>query len=74
MLGMLAIKYQKKPTAAQLEDKFPHNFLYFSLQSISANYGIDRIEQRYPNATEVTAEVLNIKLSKFNNCQHHQVF
>lgn len=65
---------EKKQTGVNLGDKIPKDFIKFSLESISANYNLDRIKQTFVNALEVSTENLQAKLAEFTNCEHHKVF
>jgi hypothetical protein len=65
---------EQKKTGVNLSDKLPKEFINFSLESISANYDLDKIKQTFKDALEVQEENFQIKLSEFSNCKHHQVF
>lgn len=63
-----------KQTEVNLNEKLPKNFVSFSLQTVKSNYELVDLKQTFPNATEVTAEVLDIKLQEFYDCKCHRVF
>ena len=49
-----------------LDEKFPKDFIDFTLDSIKAKYDLDKIKATYPNALKVLKKDLNKKLSEFN--------
>ncbi len=61
-------------TGVNLEDKLPENFINFSLEKISSNYNLQIIKNNFPNATEVSEEILNRKVIDFKSCDHCKVF
>ena len=63
-----------KQTEVNLNEKLPKNFVSFSLQTVKSNYELVDLKQTFPDATEVTAEVLDIKLQEFYDCKCHRVF
>lgn len=63
-----------KLTGVNLEDKLPKGFINLSLQSVTANYDLEKIKITYPNATEVGEDVFNSKLETFQNCDSCKVF
>jgi hypothetical protein len=58
----------------ELDDKFPKDFIYLTLDSVSVNYDLEKIKQKFPNAPEIPADTLNDKMEEFTNCEHDQVF
>lgn len=61
-------------TGVNLDDKLPRDFVEFSLQSIHANYNMERIIQTFPQANRVTDEALKNKLYDFSNCDQSKIF
>ena len=54
--------------------KLSKGFIELTLDSVSSNYDLEKIQQTFPNATEVTQELLDQKLVDFSNCEQHKVF
>ena len=50
------------------------NFIDLTLESVSANYDLEEIKQKFPNAPEIPADILNNKMTEFTNCEHYKVF
>ncbi|MBS9388904.1 MAG: DUF4435 domain-containing protein [Dolichospermum sp. WA123] len=50
------------------------NFIDLTLESVSANYDLEEIKQKFPNAPEIPAGILNNKMEEFTNCEHYKVF
>jgi hypothetical protein len=59
---------------AILDEKFPRNFLAFTLKSITTNYDLKKIKQKYPDALEVTETMLDSKVREFSKCNQQKVF
>jgi uncharacterized protein YfbU (UPF0304 family) len=49
-------------------------FIDFTLQSVSSDYDFEKIKHTFPNATEVTVEMLKIKHEQFKNYNGCRVF
>lgn len=63
-----------RKTGVNLDDKLPRGFIEFTLESVSSKYDLEKIKQTFPNATEVTNELLDQKLLEFSTCEQHKVF
>ncbi|HRD82475.1 MAG TPA: DUF4435 domain-containing protein [Saprospiraceae bacterium] len=63
-----------KTTGVNLDEKLPKGFIDITLQSVTCHYNLDVIKKTFPEATEVEQEVLNNKVSEFNNCERRKVF
>ena len=61
-------------TGVNLDDKLPRGFVDISLQSVKNNYDLETIKQTFPNSTEVNDDILEGKLTTFQNCECHKVF
>ncbi|MFM7408114.1 MAG: DUF4435 domain-containing protein [Cuspidothrix sp.] len=61
-------------TSVNLDDNFPKDFITFNLESVTANYDLEKIKQTFPNAPDVEEDILNNKIAEFTNCEHYQVF
>ncbi|MEA5577943.1 DUF4435 domain-containing protein [Anabaena sp. UHCC 0451] len=61
-------------TGVDLEAKLPKDFIDFTLQSVSAKYDFEKIKQTFPDALEVSEDVLNTKLAEFTICNQCKVF
>jgi len=61
-------------TGVRLNDKFPQDFINFSLRSISANYTFQSINDVFPDSLEVPQDSLNKKVEEFSNCEQHKIF
>lgn len=61
-------------TGVDLEAKLPKNFIDFTLHSVSAKYDFEKIKQTFPDALEVSEDVLNTKLAEFTICNQCKVF
>ncbi|VXD13737.1 Group-specific protein [Planktothrix serta PCC 8927] len=61
-------------TGVDLDDKLPKGFIELTLDSVSSKYNLEKIQQTFPMATEVTQELLDQKLVDFSNCEQHKVF
>ncbi len=57
-----------------LGDNLPKNFVVFSLQNISQNYDLAKIEENFPYAPKITPEDLQNKIVLFEQCEQHLVF
>ena len=55
-------------------DKATKNFITFTLESISKNYTLETIRQNFPDALEVSQNILNQKIIEFSDCEPHKVF
>ncbi|MBD2570857.1 DUF4435 domain-containing protein [Anabaena lutea] len=63
-----------KEIGVNLDDKFPKNFIDLTLESVSVNYDLEKIKQTFPQALEVSENILNAKITEFIDCQHCKVF
>lgn len=63
-----------KTTGVQLEDKLPKGFVNISLDSVNADYDLEKIRQLFPESQEIDIETLNNKLSEFQNSDSKLVF
>jgi hypothetical protein len=61
-------------TGVNLKEKLPTNFITFSLEKITQNYGLQQIKMLFDTALEVEDEILNKKNKEFENCQQHLDF
>jgi hypothetical protein len=61
-------------TGVNLDDKLPKDFIYFTLDSVVKKYDIEKIKQTFPQASEISEEILNTKLAEFTNCDQCKVF
>lgn len=55
-------------------DKPTKNFINFTLESVSANYTFQTIQQNFPNAPIVPSDSLSQKVKDFSECEQHKVF
>jgi len=65
---------ERKKTGVNLEDKLPKGFIEFSLQRITTKYNFETIKQTFPDATEISEEMLHAKFSDFLACEQRLVF
>lgn len=66
---------QKIETGVQLADKLPKEInLNFSLESIFANYSIQKLRDIFPKSSNISLEILSQKLEDFSNCEQHKMF
>lgn len=63
-----------KQTGVQLDEKLPKGLVNISLQSVVSNYDFARIKQIFPESTEIDEEILNNKVSEFQNCDSELIF
>lgn len=63
-----------KQTGVKLGDKLPKDFIDFTLDSVVQKYDIETIKQKFPEALEVSEDILNRKLAEFTKCDQCQVF
>jgi len=61
-------------TGVNLDHKLPKDFIYFTLDSVVKKYDIEKIKQTFPQASEVSEDILNTKLGEFTNCDQCKVF
>ena len=57
-----------------LENKFPTNFLDFTLDSVIGKYDLEKIKDTFKKASEVPEDTLNTKLAEFTSCNQCKVF
>lgn len=66
---------QKIETGVQLADKLPKEInLKFSLESISANYTTQQLQNGFSKAPNISLESLSQKIKDFSNCEQHKIF
>lgn len=53
---------------------FQKGFIDFTSESISAKYDFAKIKETFPDAIDVSENVLNAKIAEFTNCDHCKVF
>lgn len=56
---------EQKPTGVKLNKKLPDDFVTFSLERIDSNYGVDKLRANFPDALEISEEMLTKKLKNF---------
>ena len=61
-------------TGVNLDDRFPKSFIDFTLDSVIPKYDFEIIKQKFPQALEVSEDILNTKLAEFTNCEQYKVF
>jgi len=61
-------------TGVNLDDKLPKDFIEFTLDSVVKKYDSQKIKQTFPQASEVSEDILNTKLAEFTNCDQCKVF
>ncbi|MEK0177708.1 DUF4435 domain-containing protein [Microcoleus anatoxicus] len=61
-------------TGVNLDNKLPKDFIAFTLDSVVKKYDIEKIKQTFPQASEVSEDILNTKLAEFTNCDQCKVF
>lgn len=61
-------------TGVSLDEKLPKGFLLLSLEKIEANYDENTLKTQFPDATMISAEALNEKLTQFRNCNPTNTF
>lgn len=61
-------------TGVHLDEKLPKGYVSISLQNITSNYDFEKIKQDFPNSTQVKEEILQQKLSQFENCDSELIF
>ncbi|MCU0541331.1 MAG: DUF4435 domain-containing protein [Oscillatoriaceae cyanobacterium Prado104] len=61
-------------TGVNLDDKLPKNFIEFTLDSVVQKYSFEEIKQSFPNALEVSEDILNTKIAEFTNCDRCKIF
>jgi hypothetical protein len=61
-------------TSVNLDDKLPKEFIDFTLDSVVKKYDIEKIKQTFPQASEVSEDILNTKLAEFTDCDQCKVF
>ncbi len=61
-------------TGVNLDDKLPKDFIEFTLDSVVKKYDSEKIKQTFPQASEVSEDILNTKLAEFTNCDQCKVF
>lgn len=61
-------------TGVNLDDKLPKDFLDFRLDSVVKKYDFEKIKQTFPQASEVSEDILNTKLAEFTDCDQCKVF
>ncbi|MCU0389513.1 MAG: DUF4435 domain-containing protein [Thermoflexibacter sp.] len=54
-------------TNVNLEDSFPKDFIVFSLQNISKNYDLAKIQAKFPNTPIIDQETLDAKVAFFDS-------
>ena len=64
----------EKSTGVNLSNKFPKQFISFSLHSIAANYKLDDIKRTFPHALDVSPVDLKNKVKEFGNCEAQKTF
>jgi hypothetical protein len=66
---------QQIETGIQLADKLPKEInLSFSLESISANYTIQQLQNTFSKASNISSEMLSQKIKDFSNCEQDKIF
>ncbi len=61
-------------TGVTLGDKFPKNFIDFTLKSVKSKYDITTIQSLFPTATQVETEKLHTKVLIFQHCEQYKTF
>ena len=65
---------ESKQTGVQLDEKFPKGLIQIAIDEVVQNYSFQDLKNRFPNATEVSEEVLNIKIQEFTSCNASKTF
>lgn len=61
-------------TNVNLDNKFPKEFIDFSLDNISSKYNIQNIRETYPTAPQIEDDKLDNKISEFETAIMHKIF
>ena len=61
-------------TGVNLLDKLPKDFIHFTLDSVVQKYDCETIKHKFPQALEVSEDILNIKLDEFTRCEQYKTF
>lgn len=61
-------------TGVNLVDKLPKDFIHFTLDSVVQKYDCETIKHKFPQALEVSEDILNIKLDDFTRCEQYKTF
>lgn len=67
-------KTLSQSTNINLDDKFPKEFISFSFDSITSNYSLDDLKQKFPDAIEIKEEELNLNKEHFFSKEPTQRF
>jgi Protein of unknown function (DUF4435) len=63
-----------KQTGVILSDKLLREFIEISLNFVIPTYDFEKIKQTFPNANEVSEDILEDKIREFSRCEQHRVF
>ncbi len=65
---------ENKQTGVNLGNKFPKEFIDFTLDSVSASYDLEKIKHTFPKALAVEEDILNEKKELFKSFDATQTF
>lgn len=63
-----------KLTGVQLEEKFPKGLIQISIDEVISKYVFQDLKDKFPMSTEVSEEILNLKIKEFENCDVLKIF
>ncbi|MCJ1806923.1 DUF4435 domain-containing protein [Flavobacterium covae] len=65
---------QRIQTGVNLDDKFPKNFINFTIDQVSINYNLSRLNAEFPSAIDIDENILTAKINEFQDCDMLKVF
>lgn len=63
-----------KLTGVQLEEKFPKGLIQISIDEVIEKYVFQDLKDKFPKSTEISEEILNLKIKEFENCDALKIF